>query len=123
MKLKDRYYSIERVETDGNTVVFHFRFLPECDVFRGHFPGNPVCPGACNIETVRECASSIAGKELRIRAIKRCRMTAVATPCGCGEMELRVCVSPTDDGFAVTATMADASKSYMEFKGTMAETL
>ena len=61
MLLKDKYYKImKETRLDANTGVYLVSLLPQADVYRGHFPQNPVCPGACNIETIRECAEMLS---------------------------------------------------------------
>lgn len=119
MLLENKYYNTENVETTASGAVFHIRLIRDCNVYDGHFPGNPVCPGACSIETVRECASHLAGADLRISEIRKCRLTAVATPDGCSEQDVVIDMLPSADGFVVTARMKDRERTYMEFKGTM----
>ncbi|MDO4171122.1 MAG: beta-hydroxyacyl-ACP dehydratase [Prevotellaceae bacterium] len=120
MLLENRYYRTISRKTDGQQTVFRIAILPECDVYKGHFPGDPVCPGVCNIETIKECASAVAGRPLRITTIKQCRLTAIATPAVCPEADVTVTVANTaDDTYSVQATIADAQQTYMTFKGTM----
>ena len=120
MLLKDKYYTVAGVDKDGPTATFTIRLLPDCDVYRGHFPGHPVCPGVCNIETIRECAMMLTGKRLSISTVKRCRFTAVASPAACQEMKLSISATETATGFNVTATMYDGTATYVEYKGDMA---
>lgn len=121
MLLENKYYKIIDINTDGQSAVFHIAILPDCDVYRGHFPGNPVCPGVCNIETIKECTMLLTGKKLQISTIKQCRLTAIATPAVCPEADVTISVLPTDKGFTVTAKITDADKMYMEYKGDMIE--
>ena len=73
MLLENKYYKVLRARVEGEgKAVYHVAILPECNVYEGHFPGNPVCPGVCNIQTIKECASLLTGKELRISSIKQC---------------------------------------------------
>ncbi|MCD8182818.1 MAG: beta-hydroxyacyl-ACP dehydratase [Bacteroides sp.] len=119
MLLENKYYKIIGTKSDGLEAVYRIALLPDCDVYRGHFPGNLVCPGVCNIETIRECASLLAGRRLLISTIKQCRLTAVASPVLCPEVEVTVSLSPIDLGYVVTARIADAERTYMEYKGDM----
>ncbi len=119
MLLENKYYQITDRKTDGQDTIFHIAVLPDCEVYRGHFPGDPVCPGVCNIETIKECAMLLTGKRLFISQIKQCRLTAVATPASCPQLELRMNALPTGQGFIVTASLSDINKTYMEFKGEM----
>ncbi len=119
MLFENKYYKILDAKVDGLDAVYHIALLPDCDVYRGHFPGNPVSPGVCNIETIKECAMLLTGKRLQISTIKQCRLTAVASPALCPEVDVTLSLLPTDNGFAVTARIADAERTYMEYKGEM----
>ena len=90
--LANNYYRIlgTEMQTDGSAV-FRIALLPDCDVYRGHFPGRPVCPGVCQVEMARQCAGRLAGHPLLIRRIASC----------------------------VTARLSDSGHTYMELKGEM----
>lgn len=102
---------------EGLSAKFNVAILPECNVYDGHFPGDPVCPGVCNIETIKECAILLTGEQLRYSIIKQCRLTALATPTVCPEVSIQVTLSPSDDGYAIQATIADSRQTYMILKG------
>lgn len=120
MLLKDKYYTVlNEARTDEQNAVFHCELKADCDVYRGHFPEKPVSPGVCNIEMIKECVMVLTGKSLIIKTIKQCRLTAVATPSVCPEVDVTVQAVPTDNGYVVVARIADAERSYMEFKGEM----
>ena len=44
----------EIVELDEDHIVATYRFRPEADFYRGHFPGNPVTPGVILIESMAQ---------------------------------------------------------------------
>ena len=122
MLLKDKFYKVLKEEKDGMTAQYTIVILPDCNVYDGHFPGDPVCPGVCNIETIKECAMMLLGKELRIKTIKQCRLTAIATPTVCPEVTIDLTATPADDNesYTIVASIADDKQSYMNFKGTLA---
>ena len=121
MLLENKYYTLIRVDDSDSplTKTYHLALIPDCDVYRGHFPGNPVCPGVCNIETIKECAMMLTGKKLLISTIKQCRLTAIATPAVCPEISVEVTATETPQGYTILATIADAQQTYMEYKGDM----
>lgn len=119
MLLENKYYKIVNIQGGGLNAVYRIVLLPDCDVYRGHFPGNPVCPGVCNIQMIKECTMLLTGKKIKIGSIKQCRFTAVASPVICPRVDVTIDVSPTGSGFSVTATIADSERTYMEYKGDM----
>jgi 3-hydroxyacyl-[acyl-carrier-protein] dehydratase len=44
----------EILELDDEHIVSRYRFTPEHDFYRGHFPGNPITPGVILIETMAQ---------------------------------------------------------------------
>ncbi len=43
-------------EIDDKHIVARYRFRPEAEFYRGHFPGNPVTPGVILLETMAQAA-------------------------------------------------------------------
>lgn len=119
MLLENKYYQIKKRETNQNEGWFHIHLLPECEIYKGHFPGHPVCPGVCQIETVKECVQLMTGKNLSIQSIKQCRFPAMSTPSTSPELNVFIKIVPEDLKFQVSARITDETKTYVEFKGTM----
>ena len=44
----------EIVEVDEDHIVATYRYRPEAEFYRGHFPGNPVTPGVILLETMAQ---------------------------------------------------------------------
>lgn len=124
MLLENKFYKVLRVREEGEgKAVYHLAVLPDCNVYQGHFPGNPVCPGVCNIQTIKECASLLTGKELRISSIKQCQLTAIASPTVCPEVDVQIEVKEANGNYTVVATIFDENRQYMTFKGELCTTL
>lgn len=123
MRFEDRYYHVEDCRSEGGHAVFAIELLPDCDVYAGHFPGNPVCPGVCHIEMLRECVVRLTGKNLFISSIRQCRLTSVATPSACRQVELTVDLKDIPGGVTVEARLTSMGKTYMEYRGDMTASL
>lgn len=118
MLLENKYYTVVSVEkTDSLSAKFHLSLLPECTLYQGHFPGNPVCPGVCNMETIKECAMHLTGEELHYSSIKQCRLTNVASPSVCPSVDVLIKLVANEGGYSLQATIADDKRQYMELKG------
>lgn len=118
MLLENKFYRVLSKERKSElSARFHLAILPECDVYDGHFPNEPVCPGVCNIETIKECCMLLCGESLRYSAIKQCRLTALATPQVCPEVDVTINLIPCCNGYMVQATVSDDKQTYMLLKG------
>jgi len=67
------YYKILTQQIAVSSALFIVELQADCPVYAGHFPDNPVAPGACNLEMIRECAGIALGHEVRIKQIKQCK--------------------------------------------------
>lgn len=118
MLLENKFYRVLSEERgEGLSAKYHLAILPECNVYDGHFPGDPVCPGVCNIETIKECAMILTGETLRYSTIKQCRLTALATPSVSPEVDVQIALSESASGYNVQATILDEKQTYMILKG------
>ena len=116
MFLKDKFYKVTKEDVSGTSATYTLAILPDCSVYDGHFPGNPVCPGVCNMQTILECAMMLTGRTLHYNTIKQCRLTAIATPTVCPEVFVSVSV---DDSNTILAEIKDGKQTYMTLKGTV----
>lgn len=119
MLLSNRYFAVEGQQHAEGGAHFHVRLLGDCDVYRGHFPGNPVSPGVCNIEMIRECFAMTVGGAPRIHTIDRCRFTAVASPVKSPELDIDMEWTVADGAYHLVATLKDGEQQYLDFKGTL----
>lgn len=78
MKLLDELYEIVR-EEDRQVAV---RLLAGSAIYKGHFPGDPVTPGVCQVGMVQELVQKACGSPLTLREVKNLKFTEVLRPEG-----------------------------------------
>jgi 3-hydroxyacyl-[acyl-carrier-protein] dehydratase len=111
------YYLIERETIDGLSGFFAVRLNPDCEVYKGHFPGEPVSPGVCNMQMLLECAEKVIGFPLRARKVNRCRLTTLITPLSHPELELHIELKENEPAlWALNAEIGKDADSYMALK-------
>lgn len=115
--LQNDYYTIDRRVTEGDETVFSITLLPDYCAYAGHFPGNPVSPGVCNIQMIKECAEQLAGTCLFLGYISQCKLSAVITPQTTPHLQIRMQLVAADALYKVRATVYDDTTTYIDFKG------
>jgi len=121
MLLENYYFKVEKIIADNQKADFHIQLNSDCNIYEGHFPGRHVCPGVCNIETIKECVIMMTNEKLFISNIRQCRLTAVATPSTCHNLTIHIELEPTNKGYGVIAVLKDENNTYMHFKGEMSK--
>jgi len=117
--LLDYFYSIKNQQTTERITLFDVILLPECSIYKGHFPGMPVAPGVCNIQMIKECVERITGKQLLLAYISQCKFTALITPQQHQELQIRIeLIENTEDRpVKVITTISRDETEYLIFKG------
>lgn len=80
MLLKD-FYTIKSFETtDGQKYVATIMLNKDHDVFKGHFPGNPVTPGVCMMQIIKELTQQAVNTPLIIISASNIKFMALINP-------------------------------------------
>jgi len=65
--LMNDFYTVQDLKQEENTVTGKILFNPQHEIFKGHFPGQPVVPGVCTMQIVKEIVAQQTGTTLTIR--------------------------------------------------------
>lgn len=97
----DLYNIIGRSEADG-TVSFKVGFNPSCFIYKAHFPGNPITPGVCIVQTAKELLEEMTGRQLEIAEAKDVKFLNILSPSANDAVDF-VFSDVTDDSSSVKA--------------------
>lgn len=98
MLLKD-FYKINSLEnTDGQRYVANIRLNKDHEVFSGHFPGNPVTPGVCMMQIIKELTQEAVNAPLTMKSASNIKFMALINPEINPELKLELDITVADDG-------------------------
>ncbi len=81
MLVEKGFYSVSQVIPLGEEKYeVHLLLNKEHAIFKGHFPGNPVTPGACMLQVVKELTQDIVGAKLMMTAASNVKFMALINP-------------------------------------------
>ncbi len=83
--------------------------LGEHNVYKGHFPGNPITPGVMTLKMIRECIEKNVGRPLHYTSIKNCRFAAIIRPGD--KLTLKTSITNDNEILSVKATLSDRDNS------------
>jgi 3-hydroxyacyl-[acyl-carrier-protein] dehydratase len=111
--LKDNFYSINKVEIkDDMNIKYYLSFNQKHRIFLSHFPNNPIVPGACIIEIIRELASKTLKANLNIKFIKSVKFLNVIIPDSNQEIIFDISLSPKEKEYNATTTIYANQTTY-----------
>jgi len=125
--LLNKYYRIEDIDSQCEETVprqytFTIALIPDYIAYEGHFPGNPVAPGVCNIQMIKECVELLIAARFFLAEITQCRFMAVVIPEISSSLRLHIQLSGAEakGRYKTVAFLYDDRVTYMEFKGELA---
>ncbi len=78
--LMNDFYKIEYIQRDPNSVSCKVSFNTQHDIFKGHFPSQPVVPGVCMMEMVKELLEQQTDEALWLRDAGNVKFLQLITP-------------------------------------------
>ncbi len=67
------------------------------EIFKGHFPGNPIMPGVCMIQIIKELTEKITQETLMIQTLANVKFMALINPEVNPELRLELDITTTED--------------------------
>ncbi|MFC5194378.1 3-hydroxyacyl-ACP dehydratase [Bizionia hallyeonensis] len=100
MLLKD-FYKVNSLESTEGKAIANITINKEHDVFKGHFPGNPVTPGVCMMQIIKELSEEVLSKKLFMESASNVKFMAIINPFKTPDLELTLDFEDTKTGFRV----------------------
>lgn len=97
MLLQD-FYTVQSIDKndDHNYVVVIF-INEKHDVFKGHFPGNPIMPGVCMMQIIKELTEQLTNSTLVMQSLSNVKFMALINPFVTPELRLELNITIAED--------------------------
>lgn len=120
--LEGHFYTVKNPLQENDSIQALLAINPEHAIFKGHFPGQPVVPGVCMMQIVRELIQKTTGKRLRLAHGLDLKFLSVIDPQknNLVNAEANYSVLATGD-INVTARLFFNETTFFKFKGVFTE--
>jgi 3-hydroxyacyl-[acyl-carrier-protein] dehydratase len=117
MLLNDLFTYSELEESSVSLLKFKIEISVNHAVFDGHFPGNPVMPGVCQMEIVKEVMCSYFKKELVYNSVSDMKFINMWLPNEAKHVFLDISTDTIENGFKLKASIYSDTKTYFKLRG------
>lgn len=101
MLLKD-FYILNNLSVEHLKVTANITVNKDHEIFKGHFPGNPVTPGVCMMQIIKEIAEEVLSQKLKMTSSSNVKFMAIINPEVTPELELTLdIIEKEDDTYTV----------------------
>jgi 3-hydroxyacyl-[acyl-carrier-protein] dehydratase len=96
MLLKDFYKVISIENTAENSYSVVILINEKHEIFKGHFPDNPIMPGVCMMQIIKELTEQIIASSLFMQSLSNVKFMALINPFNTPKLRLELDISTTE---------------------------
>ncbi|MCB9046470.1 MAG: 3-hydroxyacyl-ACP dehydratase [Chitinophagales bacterium] len=113
--LMNDFYRIEYIQREPNSLSCRIVFNDQHDIFKGHFPGQPVVPGVCMMQMVKELLEAQTDQNLWLRNAGQVKFLQLITP----DIQPMINISwqQDDNGYNVSANFSNDAAYLFKLTG------
>ena len=117
--LQNSFYTVLRAESSPGNVKALLSINKEHPILKGHFPGQPVVPGVCMMQIIKELTEQQTKNKLNISRADTIKFLSIIDPRLNPEVEALVSYIEKDGSFSVTASLMAGEVTFFKLKATL----
>lgn len=111
-------FGITGIEQTDNRITINVDINQHSEIFKGHFPGQPVVPGACMLQLVKDGLETALEKSVMLKKADQVKFISMLTPGDEQEISLTIDHKPIDENtIMVTAGLTSNGATCFKLRG------
>lgn len=98
------FYNVKEFNFTDNKLKSIIELNPKHDVFKGHFPNNPVTPGVCMLQILKELTEQATNTNLFIKECSNVKFMALINPQTNPILVITIDINPLEENFKIKAS-------------------
>lgn len=119
--LLNSFYTIESMESADGQIKAVLLIDRDHNILKGHFPGQPVVPGVCMMQIVRELVELDKTKKFKIAEADQMKFLSIIDPTQNRRVEAAISIQAKDSVFAITGSLSAGAVTYFKLKAILQE--
>ena len=115
--LQNDFFYFTALQTEGNVAKTVLEINAAHQIFKGHFPGNPVVPGVCMMQMVKEVLEELIEAKTRLLKAGDMKFLAVINPGVHRFVDLDITHSIDNGNIKVDAVIQKDGTIFFKLKG------
>jgi 3-hydroxyacyl-[acyl-carrier-protein] dehydratase len=114
--LLGNFFTIINKEITDNSATLLISINAAHPIFEGHFPGQPVVPGVCMIQMIKEIMESIEGKPLQLKKADQLKFLAIINPVENPLVNITFSIDHKEDNIVLNGRIYKDELNFLKFK-------
>ena len=118
--LQDNFFTFTKPQAEGIVLKTMITLNPAHDIFKGHFPGQPIVPGVCMVQMIKEVLENHIAQKTRLIKADNIKFLSFIDPGVNAQIQLELKLTPDNEYFKADAQLLNADTIFLKFKGLFA---
>lgn len=111
------FYTVQKINVEGESIEAEVRLNPEHEVYDGHFPEQPVVPGVIQLQMVKEILESVLQEELFLDTVGTAKYLKMIIPKEDLRLHISIQYKQSDTGdFKINALISSDEMLFTKLK-------
>jgi len=122
MELTTDIFQIISTELSDGKTIAKINNNPQSEIFKGHFPNQPIVPGACILQLVKDVLEDAVQKPLQLIKAEQLKFISMLVPGNEQELTMDIYYKILENGnYKTTAKLAVCDMVCFKFQGNFKE--
>jgi 3-hydroxyacyl-[acyl-carrier-protein] dehydratase len=115
--LQHLLFTFTDLQAKGDKLKTTIKLNAEHSIFKGHFPGQPVLPGVCMMQMVKEVTEVYIDKKIRLQKARELKFLSFIDPTEHISIQMELSVKRVNDEIKVDARLLNDTTLFFKFSG------
>jgi len=116
--LIENLYTLNSFSNEAGKAVAAITINAGHKIFEGHFPGQPVLPGVCQLQIIKELLERATGKKLFLSEAGNCKFLQMVNPVKSNILDITIDYTLNDTIISVNAIIKSEEVVFLKMNGT-----
>lgn len=117
MVLKGSFYKVKERTASENKINAVIELDPAHEIYKGHFPQQPIVPGVCQMQILKEMLEEASGKKLRMGNNDNIKFTGMIIPDQNPVVNIELSYQDKEGMIAAEAKLFSGEMIFTKYKG------
>lgn len=117
MQLKKDFYTVKEQTSAENKITAVIELNASHKIYEGHFPGQPIVPGVCQMQILKEFMEEATGKKLRAGNGDNIKFTGMIIPGQNSLVNIEITYQDKEGMLATDAKFFSGETIFTKYKG------
>lgn len=113
MQLQNDFFRVKKCCQTATGIDYTVELNPDHSIYQSHFPGNPITPGVCIIQIVKELSEEMLNRHLFLKKVNNVKFLNVINPTENSEITFSISISPEgDEAYKISAVVFNENHNF-----------